>query len=211
MTSTPTTHQHPDTIRIAQLGQAVDRLLDAIAGSAEYQQTGRVVYYSTSRGRWQSGQHTCGTGAIDTAVRNHLVTIELAGPSTKTLALTPAGRRHVRVRQARRLVAVMDGEVTTLAAITARPGEDRCKTVTIEATVIAIEEKPGKTGALWGFLTLEDAGATADAWIVPRFYKQRVAGRIAIGDRVQVTAPIRWKPSGGLVLHAQGLWKADAR
>ncbi|WP_188197280.1 OB-fold nucleic acid binding domain-containing protein [Nonomuraea sp. SYSU D8015] len=208
---TTTHHQHPNNIRIPQLGQAVDRLLDAIAGSAEYQQTGRVTYQSTSRGRWQAGQHTCGTGAIDTAERNDLITIELTGPSTKTLALTPAGRHHVRVRQARRLVAVLEGEVTTLAAINARPGEDRCKTVTVEATVIAIEEKDSqKTGKLWAHLTLEDAGATATAWMIPRQY-QRLKGKFDVGDRVRVTAPLRWKPSGGLVLHLQGFRKADVR
>lgn len=96
MTTTPTTSQNA---RLPQLGQAVSRLLDAIA---DYQRDGYVTYQSTSLGRWVCGEHRCGSGAIDTADRNHLVTVEVAGPTMKTLTLTPAGRRHVRARLARK-------------------------------------------------------------------------------------------------------------
>ncbi|MEW1846256.1 hypothetical protein AB0392_50580 [Nonomuraea angiospora] len=207
---TATHHQHPDHIRIAQVGQAVGRLLDAIAASADYQRDGIVTYQSAPNGRWQAGTHTCGTGTINTARSGGFVTIQVTGRTTQGLALTQAGLRLARARQARRLVKVLEGEVTTLAAITAHPRQDQCKTVTVEATVIALEEKESdKTGKLWAILTLEDAGATGDAWIHSRGY-ERLKGTFTAGDRVRVTAPLQWKPSGRLVLHVQGFRKVDA-
>jgi hypothetical protein len=200
----------PTTTRLPQLGQAVERLLDAIATSPDYQRTGSVTYQSTpkSGGRWQAGQHRCGPGAITTAESNGLIRIEAAGPTSKTLALTEEGRRHVRSRDMRRLITVLEGEVTTLAAIAATPDEYRCKPVTFEARVIALVEKPSaKNNAVWGFLTVEDEGVAADAWLLPRHY-QRLKGKFDVGDRVRISGSIRHKGSGRLVAAVRGFRKA---
>ncbi|TMR90542.1 hypothetical protein [Nonomuraea basaltis] len=105
MTSNPTTS-------LTQLPQAVARLLDAIAANPDYQRDGTATYepIPSSRGRWQAGGHTCGNNTINTAASNKLITIELAGPNVRTLALTPAGLSNVQARQARKVVEVAKDE-----------------------------------------------------------------------------------------------------
>jgi hypothetical protein len=87
--------------RLPQLGQAVERLLDAIAAN-EHDGVATYQLSPNLRGRWQSGEHSCGNNTIHTAVRNKLVTIEVAGSNIRGLALTPAGRHHVQARAERR-------------------------------------------------------------------------------------------------------------
>ncbi|MEV1003476.1 hypothetical protein [Nonomuraea sp. NPDC050202] len=99
-----TTHPTTTVTRSATYPQAVERLLDAIAASPDYQRTGVVTYtpIPSARGRWQAGEHTCGDNTINTAVRNKLVSIELMGPKVRTLALAQAGLDHIAARSARR-------------------------------------------------------------------------------------------------------------
>ncbi|MEV4079200.1 hypothetical protein AB0J43_02755 [Nonomuraea fuscirosea] len=94
----------PTTKRLPQYPQAVERLLEAIAASPDYQRDGLATYQPSPhlRGRWQAGQHSCGNNTIHTAVRNKLVTVEVAGPNVRALALTEDGHRHVHARQARK-------------------------------------------------------------------------------------------------------------
>ncbi|SEU46425.1 hypothetical protein [Nonomuraea wenchangensis] len=96
-----THHRHTYT-SVRQVGQAVGRLLDALADSPDHQRDGLVTYQSAPNGRWQSGAHTCGTGTINTARSAGLITIQVTGRSSKGLSLTEDGLRVVRARQARK-------------------------------------------------------------------------------------------------------------
>ncbi|MEU7855191.1 hypothetical protein [Nonomuraea sp. NPDC049141] len=203
MTSTPTTNAD---VRLPQLGQAVARLLDAIAASADYQRDGSITYQSTSRGRWKAGQHTCGSGAIDTAASNDLITVEATGPTVKTLTLTEAGRRHVRARQTRSLIVLLEGEVTTLAAIAQDTDKYRCgPNFTFGATLIGWVEKTNKSSRLLALLTLEDEGTACDAWVTPSGYA-KIRDLLAVGARLRVIGRgARRLGDGRLVLHVAAL------
>ncbi|MCF6467349.1 hypothetical protein FAF44_02830 [Nonomuraea sp. MG754425] len=195
---------NPTTTRLPQLGQAVARLLDAIATSADYQRYGHVIYATTKQGgRWVNDDgHHCGGGTLTTAESNRLLAVEVVSPSTKKVSLTEAGRRYVHVRQARKLHEVLEGEHTTLADLHQNPDQPHGRNFTFPATLIGWIEGASKTNALFARLTLEHQGAACDAWVTPRGYA-KIRNQLTAGAQVRVVArgAHRGDSDGRLILH----------
>ncbi|MEV0236933.1 hypothetical protein [Nonomuraea sp. NPDC050786] len=170
---------NPTTTGLPQLGQAVTRLLDAIAADPHYQRDGHVTYQyqPKSGGRWKSSSgHTCGTGTITTAERNHVVTVEVAGPTIKTLTLTPIGNDYLAKRQARRIARMVEplNPITmTIADLLQRSGpDDDGRMITVEASVMIQDEQHTSKGAPWAVLTLDDGTGLIKAMVYPRPYTE---------------------------------------